>query len=101
MIEGYLRGREPLRAVVLIVDGRHPPTPSDRDALAFLADAGRPVIVAATKIDKLPKHRRFGAVRAVERELGLAEGGAVPFSAVEGTGTAALWARLLDLARRA
>ncbi len=99
MIEEYLRGRDALRAVVLIVDARHPPAQPDRDALAFLAAAGRPVLVAATKTDKLAKSHRVPAVRAVERALGIAAGSAIPFSAVEGTGTDALWSRLAALAR--
>ncbi len=99
MIETYLREREQLRAVVLIVDGRHPPQPSDKDALAFLRHGGRTVVVAATKMDKLARSRRLPAARAVERDLGLAPGDVVPFSAQEGTGTDALWTRLVDLAR--
>jgi len=94
MIEDYLRGRDVLRAVVLIVDARHPPSESDGDALAFLRSSGRTVIVAATKTDKLARTRVGAALRAVEADLGLARGEAVPFSAVEGTGTDALWARL-------
>jgi len=100
MIEEYLRGRDDLRAVVLIVDARHPPQPADREAMAFLEATGRPVIVAATKVDKLPRARRLPAARAAARELGLPEGEAIPFSAVEGEGSDALWARLLELARR-
>jgi len=99
MIESYLREREPLRAVVLIVDGRHPPQPSDVDALAFLRAGGRPVVVAITKMDKLPRSKRLPAARATESELGLPRGEAVTFSAVEGTGSDALWARILELAR--
>jgi GTP-binding protein len=98
MIEDYLRVRGDLRAVVLIVDGRHAPAGSDREALEFLSQAGRPVIVAATKLDKLARTRRAASVREVERGLGLAAGAAVPFSAVEGTGTDALWARILEMA---
>jgi GTP-binding protein len=94
MIEDYLRERSDLRAVVLIVDARHPPSESDEDALAFLRATGRRVVVAATKVDKLAKTRRGAALAAVERALGLGRGEAVPFSAVEGTGTDALWARL-------
>ncbi|HUL61368.1 MAG TPA: ribosome biogenesis GTP-binding protein YihA/YsxC [Anaeromyxobacteraceae bacterium] len=98
MIEDYLRGRDTLRAVVLIVDARHPPSGSDRDALAFLRDAGREVVVAATKTDKLARTRLGAALQSVERDLGLPRGGAVPFSAMEGTGTDALWARLAAIA---
>ena len=64
----------------------------------FLRDTGRRVLVAATKMDKLPKTRRGAALRAVEEALGLAKGEAVPFSAIEGTGTDALWARIASAA---
>ncbi len=94
MIEDYLRDRDVLRAVVLIVDARHPPAESDRDAAGFLAGAGRRVIVAATKMDKLPRTRQGAALAEAEKVLGLARGDAVPFSAVEGTGAERLWARL-------
>jgi GTP-binding protein len=98
MIEEYLRTRDVLRAVVLIVDARHEPAESDGDAAAFLRAAGRRVVIAATKIDKLPKTRRAAALLAVEQGLGLSRGEAVPFSAIEGTGTDALWARLVAIA---
>jgi GTP-binding protein len=98
MIEDYLRQREPLRAVVLIVDARHPPMESDHEALAFLARAGRTVVVAATKMDKLSRTARGGALRTAARDLGVPPEAAVPFSAVEGTGTDALWERLHLLA---
>jgi GTP-binding protein len=101
MIEDYLRGRDVLRAVVLIVDARHAPADSDHDALAFLRATGRGVVVAATKIDKLAKTRRGAALRAVEQALGLSRGEAVPFSAVEGTGADALWARIAAAAEAA
>ncbi len=99
MIEEYLREREDLLAVVLIVDARHEPPESDREALAFLAAHGRRVVVAATKIDKLPKARRFGAARTVAAGLGLPMEDVVPFSAVEGPGTDALWSRIALLVK--
>jgi GTP-binding protein len=94
MIEDYLRERDVLRAVVLIVDARHAPAESDHEALAFLRGGGRQVVVAATKTDKLARTRVGAALRAVEADLGLARGEVVPFSAMEGTGADALWARL-------
>jgi GTP-binding protein len=94
MIEDYLRTRDVLRAVVLIVDARHPPSESDHDALAFLREGGRLVIVSATKTDKIAKTRLGSALREVEAELGLARGEVVPFSSIERTGSDALWARI-------
>jgi GTP-binding protein len=98
MIEGYLRDRRPLRAVVLIVDSRHEPSPDDQDAAGFLASLGRPVLIAATKVDKIAKNRRFGAIQTLERILGTGPGSAIPFSAVDGTGWDAIWRKLLSLA---
>jgi GTP-binding protein len=101
MIDDYLRERPPLKAVVLIVDARHEPMESDQDALRFLTEAGRVVVVAATKMDKLPRTRRGAALKAVERALSLPPGTAVPFSAEEGTGADALWVRIHALATAA
>jgi GTP-binding protein len=98
MIEDYLRDRDVLRAVVLIVDARHPPAESDLDAAEFLTTAGRRVVLAVTKMDKLPRTRQGAALQAAEKAMGLARGQAVPFSAVEGTGSDALWARLAAIA---
>ncbi len=100
MIGDYLRSRDVLRVVVLIVDARHPPAESDRVAFEFLAAPGREVVVAATKSDKLPSTRVGAALQAAERALGLPRGAAVPFSALERTGTDALWARLAAIAGR-
>ncbi len=101
MIGDYLRERPPLRAVVLIVDARHPPMESDHDALRFLTEAGRVVVVAATKMDKLPRTQRAKSLRTVEQDLSLPPGTAVPFSAEEGMGADALWARLHAMAAAA
>ncbi len=98
MIEDYLRERDVLKAVVLIVDARHPPAESDHDALGFLRATGRRVLVAATKMDKLPRTRQGAALQEVERAFSLPRGEAVPFSAVEGTGGERLWARLAAIA---
>lgn len=98
MIEDYLRDRDVLRAVVLIVDARHPPAESDLEAAEFLVGAGRRVIVAATKMDKLARTRQGAALQAAEQALGLSRGEAVPFSAVEGTGSDKLWSRIAAIA---
>ncbi len=101
MIDDYLKERGPLRAVVLIVDGRHEPMESDQDALRFLTEAGRVVVVAATKMDKLARTRRGQALKLVERSLALPPGTAVPFSAEDSTGADALWTRIHALASAA
>lgn len=98
MIEGYLKGRDGLAAVVLIVDSRRPPTPEDLQAQEFLRKAGATVVVAATKIDKLAKNRRLAARTAIERHMGLAPGSALMFSSHLPLGLEDMWQHLLELA---
>jgi len=57
MIETYLTSREQLRAVLLIVDLRHPPTSDDIMMYNFLKHYDIPCIVIATKADKISKSK--------------------------------------------
>ncbi|KAF0823387.1 ribosome biogenesis GTP-binding protein YihA/YsxC [Cytobacillus firmus] len=57
MIETYLTSREQLKAVVLIVDLRHPPTSDDVMMYDFLKHYEIPCVVIATKADKIPKSK--------------------------------------------
>ncbi|MBY6051010.1 ribosome biogenesis GTP-binding protein YihA/YsxC [Cytobacillus firmus] len=57
MIETYLTNREQLKAVVLIVDLRHPPTSDDIMMYNFLKHYEIPCVVIATKADKIPKSK--------------------------------------------
>lgn len=89
MIEGYLRGRESLRATISLIDSRHGPTEQDRVLFDWMASLGRPIVVVATKIDKLPKARRTPLLQALGRALG--SGAPIGFSAETGEGKEALW----------
>lgn len=55
MIERYITGREPLRAVIQIVDLRHPPSRDDMAMYDFMKHFDIPCIIIATKADKIPK----------------------------------------------
>ncbi|MHC5249663.1 ribosome biogenesis GTP-binding protein YihA/YsxC [Enterococcus sp. HY326] len=55
MIETYLTNRDNLRAVVSLVDARHEPSKEDVQMYQFLKYYELPVIVVATKIDKIPR----------------------------------------------
>jgi GTP-binding protein len=57
MIETYITNREQLKAVLLIVDLRHPPSADDKMMYDFLKHYDIPVIVIATKADKIPKSK--------------------------------------------
>lgn len=55
MIETYITQREQLRAVVSLVDARHEPSKEDVQMYQFLKYYDIPVIIVATKIDKIPR----------------------------------------------
>ena len=55
MIEEYLTTRENLRVVVSLVDMRHEPSADDVQMYDFLKYYDIPVIIVATKADKIPR----------------------------------------------
>jgi GTP-binding protein len=98
MLEGYLRRRQTLRAVCVLVDIRRGVLEEERALLDFLAqppEIERAVpmvsIVCATKLDKLPVSQHKPALAALARESGL---DVVATSAETMLGREVLWARL-------
>jgi|HigsolmetaGSP12D_1036236.scaffolds.fasta_scaffold06507_2 GTP-binding protein len=91
-IERYLREREPLKLVLLLVDLRHPPTADDLAMYEWLAHYGIPLSVVATKADKLPRSRWPKHARIVRETLGMADSQPlVLFSSETGMGRDELW----------
>ena len=87
ILGGYLRTRDSLAGIVLLVDIRRGVTDLDRRLVDWIAPSKRPVLTLLTKADKLPFGQRKLAVFAVRKEL--ADIGAlnvVPFSATERIG---------------
>jgi len=80
---------------ILLVDARHPGLESDRDALVWLRELELPLVVAATKVDRLKPSARRAALRAHETALGRT---VLPISAKLGDGLPAFWRALLELA---
>jgi GTP-binding protein len=96
MIEGYLRGRTTLRAVVLLVDVRRGFEEDDGQLAEFVRTCRPPEspvrsILVATKLDKLALSKRKPALAAFRRQTGLHP---IGFSAVTGEGRDAVWERI-------
>lgn len=91
LISAYLQHRESLRAVVLIMDSRHPLTALDRQLLAWYAPCNRPLHALLTKADKLTHREAREVFDSTAKELPtLCPAGTVQlFSAVTGTGVVA------------
>ncbi|EPM6296019.1 ribosome biogenesis GTP-binding protein YihA/YsxC [Listeria monocytogenes] len=69
MIETYITSREQLRGVIQIVDLRHKPTEDDRMMYEFLKYYDIPVIVVATKADKIPRSKWQKNAKIVQETL--------------------------------
>lgn len=91
MIEGYLTDRAPLRGVLLLVDARR--TEGQESAtFDWLQGLGPPLVVVATKLDKLTRSARGRHVEAIRDSLHLPESvPVVPYSSVSHEGRDALW----------
>ncbi|GCD81646.1 MAG: YihA family ribosome biogenesis GTP-binding protein [Geobacillus sp.] len=95
MMETYFTTREQLRAVVLIVDLRHPPTKDDVMMYEFLKHYEIPAIIVATKADKVPKGKWQKHKKVVRETLNIADGDElIVFSAETGQGKEEAWAAL-------
>ncbi len=92
MIEEYFIDRGPLKAVVQIVDLRHPPTRDDQDMYQFLKHYDIPVIIVATKADKISKGQWQKHLKIVKETLNLEKGDTmILFSSETGLGKDEAW----------
>ncbi|WP_075982480.1 ribosome biogenesis GTP-binding protein YihA/YsxC [Bacillus massilinigeriensis] len=92
MIETYLTTREQLKAVVLIVDLRHPPSNDDVMMYDFLKHYEIPCIVIATKADKIPKGKWQKHLKVTKEELDLDPNDTIiVFSSETGEGKDKAW----------
>ena len=71
LIEWYLARPEGLFGVVHLVDGRHPPFPTDREMMEYLSRIGLPTLVVLTKMDRVPKGKRKKTLARAAEDLGL------------------------------
>jgi GTP-binding protein len=92
MVEQFFRTRQGLRGVVHLIDVRHPPTADDQRTRAWLQQWNRPLLVVATKVDKIGRTQRSSHLKQIAETLKLeAEGPLMVFSAQTGEGREKLW----------
>lgn len=97
MIEEYLTSRENLRAVVSLVDLRHDPSADDVQMYEFLKYYEIPVILVATKADKIPRGKWNKHESAIKKKLNFdPNDDFILFSSVDKTGMEASWNSILD-----
>lgn len=97
MIEEYLTSRENLRAVVSLVDLRHEPSVDDVQMYEFLKYYEIPVILVATKADKIPRGRWNKHESMIKKKLDFDKTDTfIIFSSVNKTGVEEAWDAIFD-----
>lgn len=97
LVEGYLRRRATLAAVVILCDARRGLEEDDLDLITFVESASevsrRPVevLIVATKLDKIARSSQRLALDKLRKSTGRR---VIGFSSVTGEGRGALWAEI-------
>lgn len=97
MMENYFATREILATTILIVDFRHKPTDQDVQMYEYLKYLGFPVLIVATKADKVKRNVYNKHMNQVFDTLNIFEEDIVlPFSAKTGEGKDEVWEIILN-----
>lgn len=97
MIEEYLTTRDNLRAVVSLVDLRHEPSADDVQMYEFLKYYEIPVILVATKADKIPRGKWNKHESIIKKKLDFDKTDTfIIFSSVNKTGVEEAWNAIFD-----
>ena len=95
MVETYLQQRHTLRAVVHIVDLRHPPTVQDQQLRDWLLHHDITIVTVATKADQVTRSQRALHLQGIRQGLALPPAAPVwLFSAQNHEGRLQLWGYL-------
>ena len=93
MMEEYFQTRQALRLVVLIIDSRHDPTRDDLQMVEYLHYLKIPILIIATKFDKVKQSQRAKQLKAIQKLFSEYDDVTIiPFSAETGENKEKVWA---------
>lgn len=101
MINTYLGERDNLKGLILIVDYRHKPTRDDIEMYKFAKYYHIPVIVVATKEDKIKRNDLKKNEKIIKETLGFNPNDSfIKFSSLNKVGIDDVWDAVLELCQR-
>ena len=89
-IEEFLLSSREIKFVCQLVDLRLPPQESDKKMFAWLVEKNLPVLVVATKSDKLSKNEQKKNLSAIKKSFGIDENSLLPYSSKNNEGRSEL-----------
>ena len=93
----YLDDRPQLALALCLIDMRRDP---GGGLIAWFQERELPVLIVATKSDKVAKSKRLSRVTKIAKACGVSPKSVLQFSALKGDGKDLLWQRLLSTAHR-
>ena len=98
MVKNYLEQRQQLKGVIHLLDIRHPPSNLDVLLTEWLQHQQIPILVVATKADKISRGTRLKHLKTIQTGLNMPQNLLpLPFSAASGDGANELKALLDDI----
>ncbi len=98
MMEDYFNERQQKKGAVILVDARHLPTEDDHTMLEYIRYFEVPILIVATKIDKVPKTKRAHHLARIRKDLQLRPDEKLfTFSSQTKEGAEAIWEAMIQL----
>lgn len=97
MMEDYFLERQQKKGLVLLVDSRHKPNEDDETMMEFARYYDIPVIVVATKIDKVKSSQKKKNIEVIKETLALHEDQIIVFSSETKQGVDKVWQAIEEL----
>lgn len=92
MMQNYFASRPNIRLIIQLLDLRHKPSAEDIKMYHFCIYNSRPLMIVATKADKISRGAQFRHLEVIRQTLVVPEMvPIIPFSAANGTGKEPIW----------
>ena len=95
-IEQYLLSSEQIKFVCQLIDIRHEPMESDLNMFNWLVENNLPVLIVATKSDKISKMAQSKQVAVIKKAFNIEELPILPYSSIKNEGRSELLDTIAD-----
>lgn len=96
IMEEYLKSRDNLKMVFMLIDFRHKPTEDDVMMYNYLKYYNVPVTIICTKVDKVSKNAHQKSINLITKTLNVSEEDLILFSSVTKMGRQEVYNKLVE-----
>ncbi len=96
IMEDYLKSRNNLKMVFMLIDFRHKPTEDDILMYNYLKHYNIPVTIICTKVDKISKNSHEKSINNITKTLGINREDLILFSSITKMGKQEVYAKIIE-----